>query len=350
MKDKWLLKALEEIAGSHDLRAYSSLVEEALKTAYTVSQRDGVTVVVKENMFMASHLAELLMPLFEDGEVIAYLPEESLRAEAIAASYENRAERLYSLYQILNGHPKIIVVTPYGLIRHLPRLKTLKQFILPMKTGGILERDDLIDWLNRAGYERVSHIEQALSYAVRGSIVDVFSVNYSRPLRIEFFDNEIDSLRFFDINTQSTIETVPEATICFAKDVFFSEEDREKILNAIRNPVGAVELDLEFIREDVYSPKLYAYLSYVESDHLLDYLPEPRLYLSDVSRIEEHLKFVTDETVAYIQEMNEENELPLKFYQYADLTANAIKSADIPESLSAKVCPWRPKSICRTPL
>ena len=86
MKDKWLLKALEEIAGSHDLRAYSSLVEEALKIAYTVSRRDGVTVVVKENMFMASHLAELLMPLFEDGEVIAYLPEESLRAEAIAAS------------------------------------------------------------------------------------------------------------------------------------------------------------------------------------------------------------------------------------------------------------------------
>ena len=194
-----------------------------------------------------------------------------------------------------------------------------------MKTGGILERDDLIDWLNRAGYERVSHIEQALSYAVRGSIVDVFSVNYSRPLRIEFFDNEIDSLRFFDINTQSTIETVPEATICFAKDVFFSEEDREKILNAIRNPVGAVELDLEFIREDVYSPKLYAYLSYVESDHLLDYLPEARLYLSDVSRIEEHLKFVTDETVAYIQEMNEENELPLKFYQYADFDRECDK-------------------------
>ncbi|MBQ1810653.1 MAG: transcription-repair coupling factor [Erysipelotrichaceae bacterium] len=326
MKEKWLLKALREVAGDHNPYAYSSLVEEALKIAFSASQRDGVTVVVKENMYMASHLAELLMPLFEEGEVIAYLPEESLRAEAIAASYENRAERLYALYQLLTGHPKIVVVSPYGPIRHLPRRKTLQQFILPLKTGKILERDDLIDWLNRAGYERVSHIEQALSYAVRGSIVDVFSVNYSRPLRIEFFDNEIDSLRFFDINTQSTVERVDEATLCFAKDVFFSEEDREKITEAIRNPAGAIEMDLEFIREDVYSPKLYAYLSYIENDHLLDYLPESRLYLSDTGRIEEHRKFLTDETVAYIQEMNEENELPLKFYQFADFDRECRKA------------------------
>ena len=88
-------------------------------------------------------------------------------------------------------------------------------------------RDTLIEKLIKLGYEKTNHVENTMTYATRGFIVDVFSVNNANPIRIEFFDDVINSIRFFDLNSQSTIKEIDEATIIPAKDVYFSEEDKE---------------------------------------------------------------------------------------------------------------------------
>lgn len=313
----------------HPFLAYNSLIEEAIKLLLRIKESAKPFIIVKENAYLATRLYEIMAPFFDEGEAILYLPEESLRAEAIAASYENRAERLYALYRILNGHYKCIIISPYGYIRHLPEHEFLKKAIKKIKVGEKCDRDELLSYLQKVGYEKTAHISSPLTYAVRGSIVDVYSINYERPLRIEFFDDEIDSLRFFDIDAQTTVETVNEAEIIFAKDVFFNDEQKALLRQACSGISEDIDLQLEYIENDFYEAGQYFYYAYLETEHLSDYLTDFTLYLSDETKILEHIKMLQEETLVYIREMAEEKRLPLKFSTLGDFHRLCLSCAII---------------------
>ena len=304
---------------NHSFLSYNSLIEEALKLSIRAKNSTKPIVVIKENNYLVNRLKDILMSYFEEDEIISYLPEESLRAEEIASSYENRAARLNSLYKIITSNKiKIILISPYGFIRHLPNKEELMSKILSIRKDDTLDKQDLIDKLIKLGYEKTSHVENPMSFASRGYIVDVFSVNYDKPIRIEFFDDIIDSIRFFDNDSQQTISVIDQVDICFAKDVFFSDEEKKYLSDNIEILSGEMELEMEYIQNDNYRQSQYFYYAYFEKSHLNDYFDDYDLYLSDEEKIHSHLKMLTDETVAYIQEMHDENKLPLKFYVYSD--------------------------------
>ena len=212
----------------HSFLSYSSLNEEALKIAIRAKNSLKPIIVVKENGYLSNKLRDILASYFDEDEIVSYLPEESLRAEEIASSFENRANRLNALYRIItNPKIKVILVSPYGLIRHLPSKEELQSRIIRIKKDDVLDKGEFIEQLKKLGYEKTSHVETPMTYASRGYIVDVFSINYDMPVRIEFFDDVIDSIRFFDNASQRKIKEVDEAEICFAKDVFFSDEEKK---------------------------------------------------------------------------------------------------------------------------
>ena len=313
--------------GSHSFLSYNSLVEEAIKMAIIAKNSDKPIIIAKENNYLAIRLAEILEPYFEDGELSIYLPEESLRTEEIASSFENRANRLNALYKIITSDRlKVVVTSAYGLIRHLPSKEELKANIINIKKGDHIDKDELIGKLRALGYEKNIRVETPMSYASRGYIVDVYSINYSNPIRIEFFDDEIDSIRFFDVNSQRTIDMSDEVSICFAKDVFFNDEEKQYLKDNIEPLSGQMELELEYIYSDVYRQSQYFYYAYFDKRHLKDYFDDYELYLSDLNKINEHLKMLMNETTNYIQEMHEEKRLPLRFYVYADFNSQYLNT------------------------
>ena len=159
--------------------SYNSLIEEAIKIALKAIKSDKPIIVIKENNYMANRLKEILNSYFDNEEIVSYLPEESLRAEEIATSFENRAERLLALYNIItNDNLKVIVTSPYGFIRHLPEKEILKNSIIHLKKDDVYDKDELLTRLMKLGYEKVSHVETPMSFASRGYIVDLYSVNY----------------------------------------------------------------------------------------------------------------------------------------------------------------------------
>ena len=321
MKNIDVLKLVEKTLNddNHSFLSYNSLIEEALKISLKAIDTDRPIIVIKENGYMVNRLKEILQSYFEEDEIVSFLPEESLRAQEIISSYENRANRLNSLYRIItNRKIKVILTSPYGLIRHLPFKEELKNSIIHLAKNDICDKEELIDRLNKLGYEKTSHVETPMSYASRGYIVDVFSVNYDKPIRIEFFDDSIDSIRFFDNNTQRTIEEIKEVNIVFSKDVFFNEQEKQYLKDNIEVLSGQMELELEYIFNDIYRQSQYFYYAYFDKAHLKDYFDDPILYLSDMDKIESHLKLLSDETISYIQEMYEEKKLPLRFYVYSD--------------------------------
>ena len=321
MKFLNILEKIEPILNetSHSFLSYNSLTEEALKIAIAAKNRKKPLIVVKENAYMANRLRDILSSYLEEDELITYLPEESLRAEEIASSFENRAARLNSLYRMIKSEKtKVVLISPYGLIRHLPAKEELREKLITIRKDDVLDKEELIERLIALGYEKTSHVETPMTFASRGYIVDVYSVNYDKPLRIEFFDDIIDSIRIFDNDSQRTIEKVDEAEICFAKDVFFSAEEKQYLKDNIKAESGQMELELEYIYSDVYRQSQYFYYAYFDKAHLLDYFDDAQLYLSDEEKIDSHLKMLSDETISYIQEMYEEHKLPLRFYVLAD--------------------------------
>ena len=344
MKKIWLLNKLEEeLKTKRDSRfflSYNSLVEEAIRLSILVKDETTPLIVIKENNYMANKLKELLTSYFDDDELITYLPEESLRSEEIATSFENRAERILALYKIITSKTKKIIVTsPYGYIRHLPKMSTLKKSIIHLKKDQVISKEELLNKLKKLGYEKVNRVETPMTYASRGYIIDVYSVNYTKPIRIEFFDDLIDSIRLFDINEQTTTDIINEADIIFAKDVFFDDEQKAYLKDNVDIISGEMEINMEYIQNDIFRQSHYFYLTYFENEHLIDYFNEATLYLSCKDRIDEHLKMLKDETISYIQEMHEEKKLPLKFSVYGDFNhliykVNLIKGEPFKEPIA----------------
>lgn len=329
MKHLDILEKLKPVLNdnNHSFLSYNSLVEEAIKISSRVQNYNKPLIVIKENAYLVERLKEILLSYLDESEIITYLPEESLRAEEIASSFENRANRLNALYRMLNDDKaKIILTSPYGFIRHLPKKEELKTKIITIKKDDVLSKEDLIEKLISLGYEKSIRVETPMTFSSRGFIVDVYSVNYNEPIRIEFFDDVIDSIRFFDNTTQRTLNSVDEVNIIFAKDVFFDDEKKKYLKDNVKVLSGQMELELEYIYSDVYKQSQYFYYAYFDNAHLGDYYPESDVYLSDKEKIESHLKMLTDETIVYIQEMHDEKKIPLKFYVYADFNGECNRS------------------------
>ena len=304
---------------NHSFLSYNSLIEEALKISIRAKNSNKPIIVIKENNFLVNRLKDILISYFDEDEIVTYLPEESLRAEEIASSFENRASRINALYRIVTqDNIKVILISPYGFVRHLPNKDELLQNIIKIKKDDCIKKEELIEKLVKLGYEKTQHVENPMTFASRGYIVDVFSVNYDKPIRIEFFDDVVDSIRFFDNNTQRTINMIDSVDICFAKDVFFSDSEKDYLNKNIKILSGEMELEMEYIQNDNYRQSQYFYYAYFEKSHLKDYIDNFELYISDLDKVNAHLKLITDETVAYIQEMHEEKKLPLKFYVNSD--------------------------------
>ena len=136
-----------------------------------------------------------------------FLPEAELAAvENVLPDPEIAAERLALLMELerANGS-RVIVATRASLDQPAPGPGTLQSAAMQLRRGANINMDKLLDQLARSGYERVAQVTARGQFAVRGGILDVYSWQAPLPFRLEFFGDEIDSLREFDIDTQTSV-------------------------------------------------------------------------------------------------------------------------------------------------
>ncbi len=312
MKDSVILELVKKCDIKNTLPlTYNSISEEALKLA---SLKFDKFLIVKENTFYAQKLYQALLNYYDDDEIVLFTPEESLRSEAIISSFENKINRIKALENIIDNKNKIVITTPYGMVKHLPDFELLKTIKINIHKNKIYNRDDLIKKLKSNGYQQTIKTDTVLNYSVRGSILDIFSVNYENPIRIEFFDDEIESIRFFDIENQKTIKEVNEVEICFGSDVIFSNEQIDILNEKLKDNINSdVELDLSYINNYIFNSNQYLYYSFLKNNHLKDYLKNYTVYLSNFEGIKNNLDYIFKDNINYIQEIVSEGRFPLTF-------------------------------------
>ena len=314
----------------------SSLSEEALILAASYIQHPRPMLIIKNNAYTAQRMAEKMKNLISEQKCVLFAVEESLRIEAIASSPEAAAERVETLNRLLTEENLICVTHASALIRYLPSPQQFMECTIGLETGMEVSLNALRRTLIQAGYQQTARVDQPLCFASRGGILDVYSVNSDAPVRIEFFDTEIDSIRTFDIATQRTKEVIGSTKIVPASDFLLTDEQITQIEKGVEHELDSlkvrytqqeydqlkdlIEMDLDTIRAHLRESHLYPYLGYLkDQSSLLDYCQGAQIFVSHPSRIKEHIRQLKEETVEYIQEMSQEMKMLPHFTVFHEL-------------------------------
>ncbi len=322
---------------------FVSLIEEAVVIATSYKKKPRGMIVIKNNLYQAQRLYERMISFLNEDECALFGADESLRVEAIASSPEMRANKVDTLASLLKNTNQVVITCPSGLLRHLPSPELFKEGCFTLKVGHTQDPEELKRKLVKIGYYQASHIDQPLTFASRGGVIDIFSINHMQPVRIEFFDDEIESIRFFDVTTQQTIVPIQEIDIVPASDLLFSQEDSDEIQNGVSNLLNklddvmlssSIENDLELIKQNICESRLYPYTAFLKHNYsLCDYMDQPLMIYSDPELIEESTKHLVTETTSYLQEMVQEKKLLPKFtvfHEYDSLGKHCKKVVEDP--------------------
>ncbi|HEU4368656.1 MAG TPA: transcription-repair coupling factor [Methylomirabilota bacterium] len=126
---------------------------------------------------------------------------------------EADAERAVIVRRLAAGEPLVVVVTPAGLDTALPAPADFSATTLRIGVGDRLERELLLEAFETAGYERADTVVEVGQWSVRGGIVDVFVPSHASPVRLEFFGDEVESIRHFDPSTQRSTDALAELLV-----------------------------------------------------------------------------------------------------------------------------------------
>ena len=293
-------------------------------------------LIVSSNLYNAQKVSDFIASLIGEDNVYLFPLDDMLRNETLTSSKELLAQRLYVLTKCLEDKPKIVVTHTSALLTPLATVNDFKNSSFVFETSKSYNLALLKEQLVKAGYEKVNKIDQTLQFASRGDILDVFPVSLDRPIRIEFFGDEIESIHYFDVATQLSKEEIKQVRIEPANDVLFSDEEihsfKAKLLSAIKqnqltlpqDKQKALEEnamhDYERIEARVYHPQFYKYTSFIkkETSTLLDYLNPELVFYSNYEQIKTTYQFIRHETDTYFRSLCEQGKLIKNLSLYLD--------------------------------
>ncbi|CCY89275.1 transcription-repair coupling factor [Mycoplasma sp. CAG:956] len=170
--------------------------------------------------------------------------DDFVASVALAISPELKIKRLETINVLKENNRKIVVTNLMGLLRYLPDYKSANKLEFKLQTGMSINRDKILEVLDSFGYKRDTLVTSTGEYAVRGYVIDLFLIEQEHPIRIEFFGNEIESIRFFDENTQMSIKEITEITCLPYQEITTSV--KSSILDYLDIPM-VFEIDKEGI-------------------------------------------------------------------------------------------------------
>ncbi len=164
-------------------------------------------VVVTANLYDANKFFKVLSRYSSD--VYLFPMDDFFTSVALAVSPELKLKRLETLDKISNGK-SIVVTNLMGYLKFLPSRVEQEKLKLTLQSGMSVSRDELVNRFESLGYQRDSMVTSTGEYAVRGFVLDIFLIEEELPIRIEFFGDDIESIRYFNPETQRTTEEVQE--------------------------------------------------------------------------------------------------------------------------------------------
>lgn len=360
---------LKDIKENKDVIGINGVIEEALgHFIYSVSHH------VKGSKFILTYDEHRARSIYEDlknlglKNIYLFPKREEFFYSSLAKSMDTTNTQVESMWSMLNSESIVITTVDAALI------KVMNKDMFDMRTmqltmSDTIELDDLSEFLVEAGYEKVNFVEGRGQFSVRGGIVDIFSPIHENPYRIELFDNELDSIRIFDLETQRSLESVGEIMISPARENIIINEDRSIISENLRKDLNSNKIKdklilenlqekfseiLEKVDEDLYISDLDLLIPYIPKERLnsiVDYIKDGSLvFIDEPRRIEERIKSLDDEIRMRLSDLLLAGEVLYSheniIYKYEDIVEKLHDSTKITFSNVLKDNKYyKPKSI-----
>jgi transcription-repair coupling factor (superfamily II helicase) len=226
----------------------------------------------------------------QDVPVLFFPPYNILPYQFISYHNETAGQRIRVLYQLLESTVAPIVVTTVdALLQKIIPRQEISRFAELLCEEEEIEREDLIRKMISGGYSKTAIVEEPGDFSVRGGIIDIFCPLYQQPLRVEFFGDMVESLRFFSAASQRTTGSIQEAIILPAKEVIVHKEMLPDVFRRIRARAAELDVPVSHIRkliENIAKDEGFAGIEglmpliYPELETLFDYFPANALFVT----------------------------------------------------------------------
>ncbi|QWT41222.1 transcription-repair coupling factor [Dickeya dadantii] len=255
----------------------------AVECAEIVERHAGLVVLITPDMQNALRLRDEIQQF--TAQPVMTLPDwETLPYDSFSPHQEIISARLSTLYQLPSLTRGVLILPVNTLMQKVCPHAFLHGHALMLKKGQRLSRDKLRNQLEQAGYRSVDQVMEHGEFATRGALLDLFPMGSEEPFRIDFFDDEIDSLRLFDADTQRTLNEVEQIHLLPAREFptdktaielfrsqwreqFEVRRDAEHIYQQVSK--GTLPAGIEYWQPLFFSQPLPALFSYLPTDTLL---------------------------------------------------------------------------------
>ena len=183
--------------------------------------------IVTNTLFEANKLYQSISNYNDN--VLLFPMDDFLTSEAIAISPELKINRLETLNELCNSTHNIVITNLMGYLRFLPTLDNYKKKNIFIKKDEDISFDDLIKKLVDLGYTRETIVNKTGEFSVRGFVIDIFPISFTDPIRVEFWGDTVDKIKFFNTNTQRTTKEIKDITI-YPNTEFLVEKEIDKFL------------------------------------------------------------------------------------------------------------------------
>jgi Transcription-repair coupling factor (superfamily II helicase) len=245
-----------------DQRQLGELTGAACATlvAEIAERHPGPVILVAPDMQNALRLHDEIRQ-FTDSLVFSLADWETLPYDSFSPHQEIISSRLSTLYQLPTMQRGVLIVPVNTLMQRVCPHSYLHGHALVMKKGQRLSRDTLRVQLDSAGYRHVDQVMEHGEYATRGALLDLYPMGSDQPYRLDFFDDEIDSLRVFDADTQRTLEEVESINLLPAHE-FPTDKTAIELFRSQWRDKFDVKRDAEHIYQQVSKGTLPAGIEY----------------------------------------------------------------------------------------
>ena len=302
---------LIDVSIEKDMGIYNTTDEFFCLFLNKISNETGKNILMVVNtIYEANKLYNSLIDYHKN--TYLFPMDDFLTSEALAISPDLMINRLETINKVLENKQNIVITNLMGYLRFLPMKEEYEKSIIDLKVGSIIEPNQLVEKLSTIGYTRDTLVNKTGEFGVRGFIIDVFPIDEENPIRIEFFDDEIESIRYFNPDTQKSISKIEEIKI--------------KPFSEFLTTKNVVE---EHFGKQKYLPK------YTKTTNIGDYLDDNITIFKDYEQLDTSYLNILEDTVEFRSEkdsdfegkyMNDFSNLsveyPIYYYSLNNLNSN----------------------------
>ncbi len=299
-----------------------TLSQRSLWISAAVKMMDDLIVMITSDVKEAKEMVEDLSEFLPSKSVDYLSPREFLPYGVYAKSSEIQIQRLKVFQKLLGGKISCLVVPVEALMQNMIPKEHFNDAQVSLSIGQEINYEEMLNKFVKMGYERVDMVQSPSQFSARGGIIDIYSTTEEFPYRVELFDNEVESIRTFDVENQRSIDNISNVNLYPAREILFGEVEKERAISKIQNELQEIknknisakkinELQnigdelINHLNQGIWTEDMNSLQSYFYEDQksIFDYLSNCSLvFMSETNRIIDNMDVKEKENNYYIMD------------------------------------------------